>query len=130
MRKFKTGDKIVRVCGEHSAAPLGFTATVTKHYRYVDNDYVLVDIIDGYWELAEDTSKRHVHYDLIIAWAKGAKIQFYCKLSEKWINSAANNPSWTLTTEYRVEPPKPKTDAELIIELRARIDELEGEYGP
>lgn len=128
MRKFKTGDKIVRVCGEHSAAPLGFTATVTKHYKYVDDDYVLVDIIDGYWELAEDTSKRHVHYDLIIAWAKGAKIQYYSEVFDEWTNTAKNNPSWSPDMKYRVAPTQ--TDAELIIELRARIDELEGEYGP
>ena len=44
---------------------------------------------------------RHVHADLIHAWADGAEIQAKVN-SEEWIGT--QNPTWHPTTEYRIKP--------------------------
>lgn len=48
---------------------------------------------------------NHVHHDLIVAWAKGAKIQWeYSR--DGWED--ISNPGWDKTTNYRIKPePKP-----------------------
>ena len=47
---------------------------------------------------------KHKHYDLILAWANGAEIQYY--FYDKW--SPVKNPNWDNETEYRIKPePKP-----------------------
>jgi len=50
---------------------------------------------------------RHKHADLIIAWANGAKIEYWHAGHEKWLDIDAN-PSWWYNVEYRIKPePKP-----------------------
>ena len=44
---------------------------------------------------------RHVHADLIHAWADGAEIQAKVN-SEEWIGT--QNPTWHPTNEYRIKP--------------------------
>ena len=124
MKKFKTGDRIVRVVKGRSFCPIKFETTVTENYTYVDADGELISIIEDYWELAEDTSKHHVHHDLIIAWAKGAEIEYDSVHSVGW--HLVDPPSWGKNMRYRVKPtPPPKTDKERIVELEARVAELE-----
>jgi len=48
--------------------------------------------------------QRHIHADLIIAWANGAKIQK--KYANLWNDVA--DPKWNPYSEYRIKPePKP-----------------------
>jgi hypothetical protein len=50
---------------------------------------------------------RHKHADLIIAWAKGAKIQFLQALpNDIW--QEVDNPRWMESTQYRIKPEPPK----------------------
>jgi hypothetical protein len=44
---------------------------------------------------------KHKHYDLIVAWADGAKIQFK-DYDSRWY--VINNPMWHDSTEYRIKP--------------------------
>ena len=125
MRKFKTGDKIVRVDNHQGHAPLGFTAVVTDNHAYLDVDGDTIPIVEDLWELAEDTSAYHKHHDLIIQWAKGAEIEYNSPMLDRWTEVALNRPSWNEDTEYRIKPPVPKTDKERIAELEARVAELE-----
>jgi hypothetical protein len=53
MRKFKTGDKIVRVYLDRSHAPIGYKATVLEGYQYLCKDGELVHIREHQWKLAE-----------------------------------------------------------------------------
>jgi len=49
---------------------------------------------------------HHVHHDLIVAWAKGAKIEFWNDSKDHWENSST--PQWTVSHLYRIKPePKP-----------------------
>ena len=126
MNKFKTGDKIVRVSNGSSynfTLPIGFKATVIEGYKYKDQELLSKGIINDLWELAEDTSKHHVHHDLIIAWAKGAKIEYDSASLLVW--KLIDKPGWHKDMRYRVRPPPPKTDKERIVELEARVTELE-----
>ena len=125
MKKFKTGDKIVRVSNSsYFTLPIGFKAIVLEGYQYKDHQNLLQGIIDERWELAEDTSKHHVHHDLIIAWAKGAEIEYDSVHFMGW--HLVDQPSWGKNMRYRVKPtPPPKTDKERIVELEARVAELE-----
>jgi len=49
------------------------------------------------------------HHDLIVAWAKGAQIQFYSESKDKWIDyDYDTTPMWLSCFQYRIKPePKP-----------------------
>lgn len=47
---------------------------------------------------------RHPHADTIIAWANGAKIEFFSQLADQWVECVDNSPSWDLDAKYRVKP--------------------------
>ena len=73
MKKFKTGDKIVRVGNPKGWAPLGFTAIVKDTYRYIDNEYTSLRIVDEQWKLVKPASEpvksdggSSSYYDLVI----------------------------------------------------------------
>jgi hypothetical protein len=53
---------------------------------------------------------NHVHHDLIVAWAKGAKIEFWNDSKDRWENSST--PLWTVSSLYRIKP-EPKPDVVL-----------------
>jgi hypothetical protein len=57
MNKFKEGDGIVRASMDARWARIGFKATVLCGNMYLDALGKINEIIDDYWELAEDTSK-------------------------------------------------------------------------
>lgn len=44
----------------------------------------------------------HKHYDLILAWAAGAKIQ--CKTGNNTWVDCFRSPEWDINTEYRIKP--------------------------
>lgn len=46
--------------------------------------------------------ERHIHADLIIAWAEGAQIQRYLELKGGWED--VNRPLWSTNTTYRIKP--------------------------
>jgi hypothetical protein len=51
---------------------------------------------------------KHKHYDLIIAWANGAEIQFLSSARGGWVD--APDPTWWADTIYLIKPePKPYT---------------------
>lgn len=49
---------------------------------------------------------EHVHKDLIIAWANGAKIEVYSDICEKWIE--IDSPKWDTGNQYRIKTNKPE----------------------
>jgi hypothetical protein len=57
MSKFREGDEIVRACMDARWARIGFKAIVLEGNMYLDALGETKDILDEYWELAEDTSK-------------------------------------------------------------------------
>ncbi len=67
-------------------------------------------ISSGYWGInrfkkEEKNSRWHFHHDLIIAWAKGAEIQFKTARG-KWVD--LQQPTWIPDVEFRIKPePKP-----------------------
>jgi hypothetical protein len=63
---------------------------------------------------------KHKHYDLIVAWANGAKIE--CKdYDRRWY--AINNPMWHDHTEYRIKP----TPQQELAQPNIRISQLENQ---
>lgn len=57
---------------------------------------------------------KHKHYDMIIAWADGATIQFLC--GDKWVDVNKNSPTWSPTETYRVKPPREFPPSSLTID--------------
>ena len=53
---------------------------------------------------------KHKHYDLIVAWANGAKIQVKPHGEVSWRDRS--NPSWAEDCDYRIKP-EPKPDVVL-----------------
>ena len=47
---------------------------------------------------------KHIHYDTIMAWAKGATIEMFNPDNDSWHFVA--HPSWYLNLEYRIKPEK------------------------
>ncbi len=68
-------------------------------------------------------NKRHVHADLIIAWANGAKIEHlyegkvYPKCTGKWFDCP--NPDWSENAKYRIKP-EPKSAGQVYCEVYNR----------
>jgi hypothetical protein len=59
----------------------------------------------AHYRIVEDMLIRHVHHDLIVAWAKGAKIELDDGFG-KW--GYRPTPSWCIGLAYRIQPePKP-----------------------
>lgn len=50
--------------------------------------------------------KKHIHYDAIVAWAGGARIQHREKGTVQWID-CNHIPEWRFDHEYRVAPDYP-----------------------
>lgn len=44
---------------------------------------------------------KHKHYDCIVAWADGAKIEFFSPIRKIW--EYTNEPSWLNNIEYRIK---------------------------
>lgn len=56
--------------------------------------------------MCEEKSKFHKHHDLIIAWAKGAKIEYFDQVVCEWFG--IKDPRWLPAKKYRIKPePKP-----------------------
>lgn len=52
-------------------------------------------------------NKPHKHAELIKAWADGAEIEIYSKITNEWIGMP--HPDWHVAMEYRIKP-EPKLD--------------------
>ena len=48
---------------------------------------------------------RHIHADLIHAWADGAAIQYLSNETGEWNDVVANEPGWCKNYKYRVKTP-------------------------
>lgn len=71
-----------------------------------------------------DESKMHRHHDCIVAWAKGATIEFKTTSGE-W-RDTEGNPGWYSSSFYRVQPVDPNASeiARIEKELRVLTDDL------
>tara|TARA_R110002051_G_C8565057_1_gene474851 strand:+ start:164 stop:541 length:378 start_codon:yes stop_codon:yes gene_type:complete len=54
------------------------------------------------WLKLVDTSNWHKHHDVIIAWAKGAEIEYYSRSKSRW--GTDTFPYWTRNMQYRIKP--------------------------
>lgn len=66
-------------------------------------------------------SGKHKHYDTIIAYANGAKIQRFHAVEGKWIDT--DNPGWYAKDKYRV---KPEPDQYRVAIFKMRDDSYAG----
>ena len=46
---------------------------------------------------------KHVHYDVIVAWAAGEEVEFRWEDSDPW-RPIHFNPAWTTSCQYRIKP--------------------------
>lgn len=138
MTEFKVGDTVRITC----AKGRGETFVV----ELIDEDG---DLWGGEWcysahdvELAEDRTNWHPHADVIIAWAKGEKIQHKHNGSGPWLETPSaihcevvQQCCFFNENEYRIKPDNSEeidrikqeiqTHGKAIDELQARLKELE-----
>lgn len=73
---------------------------------------------------------KHKHYDLILAWADGANIQYRCSGFDDWRDCACR-PAWDEHVEYRIKPADPEdlvvTSIADLIDL-SRSDDVESAH--
>ena len=58
---------------------------------------------------------KHKHYDLILAWANGAEIQYKDPFNMWYYHE---NPIWLINEEYRIKPkpePKPEPKPDIVL---------------
>lgn len=128
MSKFRVGDKVVCIAlGGNKWITIGNFYIVTGYHN--DEVFLVNDEQDpcryneALFEL-HDTSIYHPHYDLIVAWAKGAKIQqnVFSFGGWKWCDDP--NPVWSDRMKYRVKPPEDEAKSARISELADKIRTL------
>ena len=77
------------------------------------------------WFKVVDTSNYHKHHDIIVAWAKGAKIESQSPYDTRW--NSVKSPCWFKDYKYRIKPTEPTELEKLIQEHKAMgktIDKL------
>jgi hypothetical protein len=65
--------------------------------------------------VVEDRSNWHEHHDLIVAWARGADIQW--KSADGW-KEVSDTPLWTELHKYRIKPDNSEEIAKAEKDLR------------
>lgn len=132
MSEFKVGDEICYINGDSFSNK---------------EKVVTIDRIEGrsYWlkktrtQLSEEQihsmcrlvgeNLHHKHHDLIIAWAKGAEVEWYNSSINVWDDDGS--PSWLKSIKYRIKSEKSaaELEKECIIKemeaLKVRLDKLE-----
>ena len=57
---------------------------------------------------------KHIHYEKIMAWASGAKVEVFLEHFNEWVDCP--NIAWDSNYEYRIKPqPKPDPVREALI---------------
>lgn len=103
MMKFNIGDKVIRTKQDsHYGVKVGDVLTVqgpAYNDTFKSEEHSMPAFANESFELHKSVTKSHKHHDIIIEWAKGAKVQF--QLSQGgWAEAAT--PCWVIDTEYRV----------------------------
>lgn len=110
MNKFKVGDKVVR-------SDMDLTWVHSQHAKTLFED-------GDIFKLVEDTSKHHKHHDSIIAWAKGAIIQYYNEARNAWFDVYCNNPLWSNSVRYRIKPAESDVRQQKIDHIESEMRKL------
>ncbi|AGK87029.1 hypothetical protein RIO-1_15 [Pseudoalteromonas phage RIO-1] len=107
MSKFKVGDKVRKTLQKTSDFNIGDTAVVSE---VVDERTIKLNgSSDTYssscWEVVQRgayPNGKHPHHDVILEYAKGAEIEWFNSIYEKWC--LTSSPSFGRNTLYRVKP--------------------------
>ena len=65
---------------------------------------------------------KHKHYDCIVAWAEGKKIQVKNKKTDEWEDLCCT-PSWNNDFKYRIKP-EPKPDLVKYVSVKIASGEI------
>jgi hypothetical protein len=106
----RDGRKARIICTDRKGDNYSIIALVTSVYDGEEDEDTNMYTTEGlYWCDGQITDldlinipERHEHADLIIAWANGAKIQFFSNLTDIW--SDTKLPTWDIHTLYRIKP--------------------------
>ena len=111
MSKFKVGDKVVRLDGAcHSDGSAVTTISNVEDHQWIRLNTGASLVPNG--KLADarkyrvvNTGARHIHADLIEAWANGCEIEYFRDVAgwQSYLNMEA--PSWYKHTLYRIAFP-------------------------
>ena len=128
---FNIGDKVKRKGGddfENGAAVL-VVDSVSEGFASLGHPstfHAHVSIYELELAVVEDRTAWHPHHDLIVAWAKGARIQR--QSCGEWCNT--DSPSWSPSIEYRIATPIDEAVEKLeqkILIIKAQIKCLRGQ---
>jgi len=53
---------------------------------------------------------KHVHYDVIVAWAAGEEIEVWHPTKNQWVPIPYEHPSFGKSDEYRIKPKRVKKE--------------------
>ena len=129
--KFKVGDMVVRTGPPFVDVRTGDVLKIDGLDKIASDDVITLEGVIGTFDARHfelhDTSKYHVHHDEIIAWAKGAKIEYEAGIGTWFLD---DNPTWCEHAQYRVyeEPVTSPRDLEMErieAEMRNLADALE-----
>ena len=122
MSRFKVGDEVIRTVDINRVLKVGSVGSVSE----VHDDVLRLEGLGGWYSennFELHNANHHEHHDVIIEWAKGAKVQVSAKSSLSWFD--VGQPTWNTSQRYRVKPEPVKTEREIRIEnLKAELDSL------
>ena len=119
MSKFKIGDKVrLKDDATNWAKEIyGREITVSSSEKIsersaMSSGWCVANYPDDF-ELVEDVSKRHVHHDMIVEWAKDPSrvVEYFDEDLLKWVDCADSEqecPIWDKNTKYRFKPVEPE----------------------
>lgn len=127
MSKFKIGDQVQVKTVDREDIDKGYSVgdvvtvdedddipyCIGDHGRHMFNQEQLELV-------TEDRTNLHPHHDVIVAWAKGAKIECRVNISSRWVPVAGPCPTWSPEKEYRVmtQPDHPAEIADIERKMR------------
>lgn len=127
MNQFNLGDKVVRL--DTGGDDIIHGMHIGKVYTVSDNQHGWLTFVElplsagnwnsKYFKLVNEKDEekmiaepqKHVHAELIIAWANGAVIEQQNQVSKVW--TVVKQPSWAVNSKFRLKVVKPEFETHL-----------------
>lgn len=117
-QEFKVGDKVKYKKGENFAGnghqkDKEYIVSEVHHFWRGDKHTLIrfkgenIGCYSYRLEHCQSEPQKHIHHDLIVAWAKdpkGCVIQVFDESEQNWIDCSNNHPWWYESNSYRFKP--------------------------
>lgn len=108
---FEKGDVVILRKDDGTHSPQFVLVNDPDIWEFMDLDDELELIVEQEVGITTYPNSPHKHAELIKQWADGAEIEYWSTFFLSWF--AVEDPSWTVSVEYRVKPQKSEKDIQI-----------------